>query len=102
MESYETGLNIIRVYQNEIKSVWLLIEVLIKNNRYLEVLSILPIIEKSLADDPETFFATTYYRAISYWNLGEKNTALEILETLIETKPNYRSSEVLIEEWRKL
>jgi len=102
IESHETALAIIKNYQNELKSVWLFVEVLVKNNRYLEILNILPIIEKSLSNDPEAFFASTYYRAICFWNLGERNTALEVLESLIDANPNYRASEVLIEEWRKL
>lgn len=102
LESHEAALAIIRQFQNELRSVWLLVEVLIKNNRYLEVLNILPIIEKSLAHEPETFFATTYCRAICYWGLGERNSALEVLEGLINSQPNYRASEVLLEEWRKL
>lgn len=102
IESHETALALIRPFQSELKSVWLFIEVLIKNNRYLEVLNILPIVEKALAHEAETFFATTYCRAICYWGLGEKNNALEALEGLISSHPNYRASEILLEEWRKL
>lgn len=102
IDSNECALGIIRNYQNELKTVWLLIEVLLRNHRFLEVLNILPIVENSLAHEAETFFATTYCRAICYWNLGEKNSALEVLESLIISSPNYRASEVLLEEWRKL
>lgn len=102
MECYETALLIIRPFQNELPTVWLFIEVLLKNNRFLEVLNILPILEKALSNNPDTFLATTYYRAICYWNLGERNNALVVLESLIGVRPNYRASEVLIEEWKKL
>ncbi len=102
IESYECALNILKKSQTDFKNVWLYVEILIKNKRYLEVLHILPIIEKQLSDDPETFSSSTYCRAICFWNLGEKSSALEVLESLINSRPNYRSAEVLYQEWQKI
>lgn len=102
IESYECALKIFKKSQADFNNVWLYVEILMKNKRFLEVLHILPIIEKNLSDDPETFSSSTYCRAICFWNLGEKNSALEVLESLINSRPNYRSAEVLFQEWQKI
>ncbi|NUM59251.1 MAG: hypothetical protein HUU56_11495 [Bdellovibrionaceae bacterium] len=89
------------IKNNDINFIWLFLEVLILNERYLEVFQFLPRVERLFSDFSETFFATTYYRAQCLWHLGERNSALEVLESLINSRPNYRSADVLLEEWRK-
>ena len=81
------------------ENIWLYLEILMINRRYLEVLSLLPAIEKGYSDSPDTFLACTFLRSISLWNLGEKNSAIEVLQAVVEIKPNYRSSDVLLAEW---
>lgn len=83
------------------ENIWLYLEVLMSNRRYLEVLSLLPAIEKGLAENPDTFLACTFLRSIALWNLGERNTAIEVLQAVVEIKPSYRSSEVLLAEWSR-
>lgn len=79
---------------------WFYLEVKIKARHFLEVLSELNRIELKLAHDPETFFATAYLRAQAYWGLQQRPTAIEILENLLNVRPNYRSGSTLLELWR--
>lgn len=83
-------------------AIWFKMEVLLKSRRYLDVLNELPQIELKGANNPETFFATALLRAQSYWGLGQKNKAIEILESLLASRPHYRSAPLLLNQWRGL
>lgn len=96
----ETSLVILESMSLPIERKWLLLEVKLKCRRFLEVLSDLNQIEIALAHEPETFFATAYLRAQAYWGLKQKHVAIEILETILEARPNYRSAHALLDLWR--
>jgi len=81
--------------------IWLYMEVLLLNRRNLEVLTLLPAVEKGYAHQADTFLACTFLRSLALWNLGEKNSAIEVLQAVVEIKPNYRSSDVLLAEWSR-
>lgn len=83
------------------QNIWLYMEVLLLNRRNLEVLSLLPSIEKAYAHQPDTFLACTFLRSQAMWNLGEKHSAIEVLQTIVEIKPQYRSSDVILAEWSR-
>ena len=79
---------------------WFYLEVKLKCRHFLEVLAELSPLELKLAHEPETFFATAYLRAQAYWGLEQKYVAIEILESILAARPNYRSSSVLLDLWR--
>lgn len=81
------------------ENIWLYMEVLLLNRRNLEILTLLPSLEKGYSHLADTFLACTFLRSLALWNLGEKNTAIEVLQTVVEIRPNYRSSDVLLAEW---
>lgn len=79
---------------------WLRLELLLAAKRYVEVLSEIPETEKNHAADPETFFATAYLRAQALWGLGQKHSAIEVLEALLAARPQYRAGVSLLALWR--
>jgi len=79
---------------------WLEIEILLKLHRYVDVLQGLVILENRWYADPETFFASSYARAQAYFGLHQKEKALEVLETLLSSRPLYRQASELISLWR--
>ncbi len=79
---------------------WLRLEILFGARHYLEVLSEIIELEVKFAHDSETFFATAYFRAQALWGLGQKHQAVEILESLLASNPNYRSAASLLNLWR--
>jgi hypothetical protein len=102
LEDYSGALELLNSSPSKYEVVWLRMELLLKTRRYLELLDALPEIEMKYSSDPETFFATALLRAQSYWGLGQKHSAIEILESLIATRPHYRSATVLLNQWRGL
>lgn len=79
---------------------WLRLELFLRARRYLELLNDLARVELLYAEDPETFAATAYLRAQAMWGLGQRDTAIEVLESLLASNPQYRAAPSLIQLWR--
>lgn len=79
---------------------WLHLELLLGARHYLELLHAVGVVEHEKALDSETFFATAYLRSQALWGLGQKHAAIEVLESLLASRPNYRSGESLLGQWR--
>jgi hypothetical protein len=79
---------------------WLLCEILLLQNKFVDLLTLLPKIEIHYAHDAQTFFHTAYLRAKCFYGLGQKETAVEVLESITTTQPDYRDSSILLTQWR--
>ncbi len=86
---------------NESKD-WFKIELYLESHRYLDVLSELDALEKKYAADPEIIFSSLYLRARALWGLHQHTSAVEILESLIRVRPDYRSAQSLLTQWREV
>jgi hypothetical protein len=102
IEDYETCLELLSELDLTLEQKWFQLEVKLKCRRFLEVLSELTKIEVNESNDPETFFATAYLRAQAYWGLEQKHTAIEVLESILSVRPQYRSGATLLDIWRAL
>lgn len=99
LESYEDSLALLSYCEETVPWLWFRLEVLLKCRRFVELLAELADVEVQLAHEPETFFATAYLRAQALWGLGQKHTAIEILEALLAARPHYRSAGSLLRTW---
>lgn len=81
---------------------WIQLDLLLGSRRYLDLLNALSRIEQAYSENPETFFATAYLRAQALWGLGQKHQAIEVLESLLSSRPQYRSGTSLLALWRGL
>ena len=99
IDSYEEALELIEHCENTPPVLWLRAEILLRHRKYLELLGEITRIELHFSSDPETFFATAYYRAQALWGLGQKDTAKEVLEALINSRPHYRAATALLNIW---
>lgn len=79
---------------------WLVLEVLLAAGRYAELLDALGPIEVEKSSEAETFFATAYFRAQALYGLGQKQKAIEVMEGLVASRPDYRSANTLLTFWR--
>jgi hypothetical protein len=98
-EMPETGLAILNVADDEIGLLWLRMEVLLQARHYVEVLNEIARAEIVFAHEAETFFATAYLRAQAFWGLGQKHTAIEVMEGLLISRPHYRAGSALLSVW---
>ncbi|MGZ3746379.1 MAG: hypothetical protein ACXWRE_03455 [Pseudobdellovibrionaceae bacterium] len=100
LDEPQISLSLLETMTLTLKQKWFYLEVKLKCRHFLEVLTELGPLELQLAHEPETFFATAYLRAQAYWGLEKKHMAIEILEAILEARPNYRSSATLLDLWR--
>ncbi|NUN05676.1 MAG: hypothetical protein HUU57_07935 [Bdellovibrio sp.] len=99
LESYEAALDILNFSEQTSSVLWFRLEVLLRCRRFVQVLNELSKVELQYANDPETFFSTAYLRAQALWGLGQKHTALEVLESLLSSRPHYRAASALHSIW---
>lgn len=100
MEDYDNAFSAMKFSDPSLAQRWLYCEILILSRRYLQALDAIAKIETDLAADPETIYACAYMRAQALWGLGEKSTAVEILEGLVMSRPQYRSAHSLLQAWK--
>lgn len=100
MELYELGLSLIEHAPESPQKHWLKLEILLRCRRFLELLTSLNPIEKIYATESETFYATAYLRAQALWGLGQKQLAMEVMESLLNSSPHYRAGSILLTQWR--
>lgn len=101
MEDYELAWSCLSLAPASKAKDWIAPELLLKLGRHLELIEYLKHLETHHPDDSDCFFATAYFRAQALYGLGNKNMAIEVLEALIDSNPEYRSATALLREWRQ-
>lgn len=95
----EFGLRVLQFADDNWASEWLGIELLIDCGRFVDCLNAVHELELKYADDPETTFAATYARAKALHGLGQSGPAIDLLQSIVNVRPNYRSAFTLMTEW---
>jgi hypothetical protein len=80
---------------------WLRCEALVKSQRFVELLVLIEELQKLEHLDPEVSFACSYFRAQALWGLGKKIEALQMMEGVVQLRPQYRSASALLDEWKE-
>lgn len=97
---YDLSLELINKSPKTFASEWLKAEILFESARFLDLLRHLESLEKSKTITPEATYGGIYLKAQAYFGLGQKQLALQLLESLAAKVPSYRSTEALIHEWK--
>lgn len=101
MEFYHHAIQMIRTAQPNLATDWFRLEILIKARRFLECLEDLSEVEQKYADEPESAFAGTYLRARVLKGLGQVGAAVQLLQSIVQIRPQYRSAHALLLEWEQ-
>ncbi len=99
LEAYEDALSLLSFSPETDSLIWLRLEIMLKNRHFVELLTELARVEVVFSHDPETFFATAYLRAQALWGLGQKHSAIEVMEGLLAARPQYRAASALLSIW---
>lgn len=99
MELYDHAREIIEKSTSTLALDWFYIQSLVKARRFAESLDAIYHIEKRYANDPETAFGATYYRALALFGLGQSGPAIELLRSIVAIRPSYRSAHSLLLKW---
>lgn len=99
LEDFESSLELQKLCAETPSLLWLRLETLLHAKHFLELLNEITKVELKFSSDPETFFATAYYRAQALWGLGQKHSAMDVLEALLVARPHYRAASALLSIW---
>lgn len=99
MEFFDCALVLVDGMKPTTGSDWLKTELLIRIRRYLDALEWLVQLEKKYIENPDTPFAITYWRAQALWGLGQSTAAIELMRSLVQVRPDYRSASSMLNEW---
>ena len=100
LDQFEDSLHILSFSNDESEAfLWFRLEALLKARHFVEVLHEITHIELQFAHEPETFFATAYLRAQAYWGLGQKHSAMEVMDSVLVSRPHYRAASALLSLW---
>ncbi len=80
--------------------VWLQMESLLMARRFVALLTLIDQTEASPNLEPDDTFGLLYLRARAFWGLGNRFSAIEILENLVNHRPTYRSALTLLRLWK--
>lgn len=99
VELKQEALNLLRTASPSAPVNWFRLELLIETRHFVETLDLVQQLEIEYCNDPETLFATTYARARALKELGKKAVAIDLLQSIVNIKPHYRSAHSLLTQW---
>ncbi|PWU14553.1 MAG: hypothetical protein C5B49_13070 [Bdellovibrio sp.] len=83
-----------------VETLWTRMEALLQARQFLHLLEAIDRAALQFTDHPEATFALLYYRAQALAGLGQRFPAIEIMESLVNHQPNYRSALTLLRLWK--
>ena len=99
LELYPQALIVLEIGSESPGSSWFRIEILLELRRFVDALDELKNLETKFAQDSETPFAIIYLRAQALYGLGQEAQALELMRSLVNVRPEYRSARSFISKW---
>lgn len=101
MDQYAAALNILQKSSLSSKYSWLELELMLLAKHYLSALELAEKIEKKFynTSDTDVPFAIAYTKALAYKGLKQDARAIEMLESILKFRPQYRQAERLMNEW---
>ncbi len=101
MELFDEALDILQKSPRDLASDWLRVELSLLNRHFVDALEEVSYLENKYAEDPETVFSSSYARAKALKGLGQIQSAIEILRSIINVRPTYRSASSLLADWSR-
>jgi tetratricopeptide (TPR) repeat protein len=99
LELYPSAQLALKWAPNSIATDWFGLELLIRGRQFVEALEEVNRLEKKYASNPESTFSAAYGRARALHGLGQTEGALELLRSIVNLRPHYRSAQILINDW---
>lgn len=96
-EDYE---NTLELLPQEEPVLWLKAEALLRARKFVELLDLMSQVGGKMQEDPDVAYSVLYYNAQAYWGMNQKQKALDMMEALVHSKPDYRSAEAILAEWK--
>lgn len=102
MEAYPEALLLLTLptpKNEELAKDWLIAEILVLARSFLIAVDWIVELEKKYAHLPHTKIAAEYLRALCYWELGQRETAIGLMSQITDVDPSYRLCQMYLSEW---
>lgn len=86
---------------NEVQRDWQLLEYLFSGKQYLSLLDHCHGLKKKYAEFPDSLFSIAYAEAVAYWELGERNKAVDLMTQISTMRPNFKSATEILAQWKE-
>ena len=102
LNAFDHALDILNLSESPSKEMdWLKIEIKLKLNHFLDVLSDATTLSEKYKDYPETPFIVSYMQAIALWHLGKTEKAIHFMQDIVNNRPNYRLASLYLSRWKR-
>ena len=80
---------------------WLLLDYLFFGDQYLSILDHCDFLKEKYANEPDALFPVFYAEALAFWELGEKERALDIMSQISQIRPSFKSASKILSQWKE-
>lgn len=101
MDFSQDALDILALAPESFAADWLRLELMIRARKFVDAMEEATRLEVTHAADPEAAFAALYARARALHGLGQVESAVELLRSLVGVRPHYKSAQSLLADWDK-
>ena len=83
------------------KRDWQILDYLFFGNQYVSILNHCELLKAKYAHDPDALFPVYYAEAIAFWELGEKEKALNLMSQISSMRPYFKSATKILSQWKE-
>lgn len=98
---HNKSIDFINKSDNQTSKDWQLLDLLLIGRQFIDLLSHCELLKSKYANQPNALFAVSYAEAISYWELGEKGKAIQLMSQIASMKPDFKSANEILIEWKE-
>lgn len=80
---------------------WQLLEYLLHGKQHISLLEHCRQLKSKHSGRPEALFSISYAEAIAYWELGEKNRAIDLMTQIASMRPDFKSATETLAQWKE-
>lgn len=91
------------ISQNESveKKDWQLLDYLFAGKQFVSLLDHCQNLKEKYSQYPDALFAISYAESVAYWELGEKERAIDIMKQIASMRPDYKSATETLAQWKE-
>jgi hypothetical protein len=91
---------ILTAQESEYKD-WQLLDYYFHAKQYLSVLDHCNVLKNKYSKNPDSLFSIFYIEALSYWELGEREKALDLMGQISTMRPDFKSAAEILSHWKE-
>ncbi len=83
------------------KRDWRILDYLFFGNQHVSILDHCEFLKAKYAHDPDALFPVYYAEAIAFWELGEKEKAMNLMSQISSMRPYFKSATKILSQWKE-